>query len=234
MIVVITSCAPTVAFSTPATAAIAAPARAASTITRKMCSPFAMPAHEEPTQTATIAPVMYWPCPPMLNRPQRNAKATASPVRISVVVRISVCERLYGASAFEFVSHQKKTRCDVNGKIDVVVAEVEEPVQPGAVPHRLVGLERVVTRGEHDEAAREERDRRREDRRDDPARPLREGKARGRARADAVGVAVRRCDAACVVRELAHTAASLLPPVIAIPSCSSVTLGSYSPTIRPS
>jgi UTP-glucose-1-phosphate uridylyltransferase len=54
------------------------------------------------------------------------------------------------------------------------------------------------------------------------------------AEVDAVGVAVRRCDAACIVRELAHTAASLLPPVIAIPSCSSVTLGSYSPTIRPS
>jgi len=53
-----------------------------------------MPAHEEPTHTATIAPVMYWPCPPMLKRPQRNANDTASPVRISVVVSSSVCDRL--------------------------------------------------------------------------------------------------------------------------------------------
>ena len=37
----------------------------------------------------------YWPWPPMLNMPQRNANATASPVRISVVVCSSVCVRLY-------------------------------------------------------------------------------------------------------------------------------------------
>jgi hypothetical protein len=29
-----------------------------------------------------IAPTMYWPWPPMLNRPQRKANATARPVRI--------------------------------------------------------------------------------------------------------------------------------------------------------
>ena len=110
MIVVITSCAPTVAFSRPATAAIAAPATHARRIARKTCSPFAIPAHDEPTHTATIAPVMYWPWPPMLNRPQRNANDTARPVRMSVVVSSSVCVRLNGASAFAFVSHQKKTR----------------------------------------------------------------------------------------------------------------------------
>ena len=37
----------------------------------------------------------YWPWPPMLNMPQRNANATASPQRISVVVCSRVCERLY-------------------------------------------------------------------------------------------------------------------------------------------
>ena len=35
----------------------------------------------------------------MLNRPQRKAKATASPVRISGVVMISVCCRLSAAVA---------------------------------------------------------------------------------------------------------------------------------------
>ena len=57
-----------------------------------------MLSNDEPTQTAMIAPARYWPWPPMLNRPQRNANATASPTRISVVVRISVCWRLKAAS----------------------------------------------------------------------------------------------------------------------------------------
>ncbi len=39
----------------------------------------------------------YWPWPPMLNIPQRKANATASPVRISVVVCRSVWLRLYAA-----------------------------------------------------------------------------------------------------------------------------------------
>ena len=56
-----------------------------------MCRNEFIPSNEEPSHTAKTAPTMYWPWPPMLNRPQRNAKATASPVRISVVVMISVC-----------------------------------------------------------------------------------------------------------------------------------------------
>ena len=51
-----------------------------------MCSSAGMPSNDEPTQTAKIEPMMYWPWPPMLNRPQRNANATARPVRISGVV----------------------------------------------------------------------------------------------------------------------------------------------------
>ena len=47
-----------------------------------------MPLNDEPIQTASTAPTMYWPWPPMLKRPQRNANATARPVRISVVVRM--------------------------------------------------------------------------------------------------------------------------------------------------
>ena len=62
-----------------------------------MCRKPGIPANDEPTQTAAIEPTMYWPWPPMLNRPARNANATASPMRISGVVRISVCCRLSAA-----------------------------------------------------------------------------------------------------------------------------------------
>ena len=58
-----------------------------------------IPAKEEPTHTAAIDPMMNCPWPPMLNSPARKAKATASPVRISGVVTISVCWRLIAASA---------------------------------------------------------------------------------------------------------------------------------------
>ena len=40
---------------------------------------------------------MYWPCPPMLKSPLRNAKATASPQSNSDVVRSSVCWRFAAA-----------------------------------------------------------------------------------------------------------------------------------------
>ncbi len=56
-----------------------------------------MPGSEEPTQAATVGPTMYWPWPPMLNRPQRKANATARPQRISGVVSISVCCRFIAA-----------------------------------------------------------------------------------------------------------------------------------------
>ena len=56
------------------------------------------PAKSTPSQLATMRPTMYWPLPPMLNIPQRNAKATARPVRMSGVVCRSVCEMLYAAN----------------------------------------------------------------------------------------------------------------------------------------
>ena len=92
MIVEITSLAPTVAFSRPAIPAHAAPAAEASTITSTMCSTC-----EDPIHTATIPPTVYWPWPPMLNSPARNANATASPTRISGVVAIRVCCRFSAA-----------------------------------------------------------------------------------------------------------------------------------------
>ena len=48
-------------------------------------------------ETAAVWPARYCPCPPMLNIPQRNAKASASPVSISGVATISVCWRFEAA-----------------------------------------------------------------------------------------------------------------------------------------
>src|SRR5215218_10841422 len=63
MIVEITSLAPTVAFSTPAIPAHAAPAAQARTITSRTCSTWGIPLNFEPNQTATIEPTRYWPWP---------------------------------------------------------------------------------------------------------------------------------------------------------------------------
>ena len=59
MIVEITSLAPTVAFSTPAIPAQAAPARQAATIASTMCGKPGIPVNDEPTQTAAIPPTVY-------------------------------------------------------------------------------------------------------------------------------------------------------------------------------
>src|SRR5262245_14981630 len=95
MIVTTTSCAPTVAFRKPAMPARSAPARPAAAMPRTTCGNWAMLAKDEPTQTAASEPAMYWPCPPMLKSPQRNANATARPVKINVVVRRRVCWSAY-------------------------------------------------------------------------------------------------------------------------------------------
>ena len=85
MIVEITSLAPVAAFRTPAIPAHTAPAAAAATIANTMCRTAGIPANEEPIQTAAISPTVYWPWPPMLNMPARNANATARPTRINGV-----------------------------------------------------------------------------------------------------------------------------------------------------
>ena len=54
---------------------------------------------------------MYWPWPPMLNRPQRNANATARPVRISGVVMISVC--------WSFSAARMRSSSESHGKIQL-------------------------------------------------------------------------------------------------------------------
>ena len=61
----------------------AAPASAPATIAATMCRKPGSQGSDEPTQRPMIEPTRYWPCPPMLNIPQRNANATASPVKTS-------------------------------------------------------------------------------------------------------------------------------------------------------
>ena len=68
---------------------------------------------DEPIHTAKIEPAKYWPWPPMLNMPQRNANATARAVRMIGVVSSSVCWRFCAAT--DPVFHQKNTFVDVNG-----------------------------------------------------------------------------------------------------------------------
>ena len=116
MIVEITSWAPTVAFRNPAIPAHAAPASVATTIASVMCRNGFIPSNDEPIHTAQMLPTMYWPWPPMLKRPQRNANATARPVRTSVVVTISVCWRLTAANDSKSLTFQgNQTFASLNG-----------------------------------------------------------------------------------------------------------------------
>src|SRR5207302_10485781 len=116
---------------------------------------------------------------------------------------------------------------------DRVVADLEEPVEPGAAEDRAVGLRRVgeaARRREDDDAADHEGEQERQERRDDAARLLPDAVALRQARA-----ARLRRRVLLELRQLAGQAASLcLPPVIANPSSSSVAVGGNSPTIPPS
>jgi hypothetical protein len=113
---VITSCAPTAALRKPAIPAQTAPISAPATTAARMCTIPGRLGSSEPIQTAVIAPARYWPLPPMLNMPQRNAKATAKPQSTSGTQMISVCCRFSAASdSKSFVCHGKGTWASVNG-----------------------------------------------------------------------------------------------------------------------
>ena len=223
MIVEITSWAPIVAFRKPAIPAQTAPASVATTIARRMCERRRSARRsDEPTQTAMSAPTKYWPWPPMLNIPQRNANATARPVRISGVVMISVCWRLSAAVARSRPGHPR-----------------EEPVEAGAVEDRAVGGERVVAGREHDEAADREREERGEERDDEAARRAGRAPSAPRGSAPCRRRRLRRAPSGCSGGSAAAGRRSRAPPlrpppVIAMPSSSSVTSGGCSPTISPS
>ena len=116
MIVEITSCVPTVAFRKPAIPAQTAPMSAPATIAKRTWTNPGRPGSSEPIQTAMIAPPRYWPWPPMLNMPQRNAKPTASPVSTSGTKLISVCCRLNAAVDSMSSTFQGNHTCaSVNG-----------------------------------------------------------------------------------------------------------------------
>ena len=108
-------------------------------------------------ETATIEPARYWPWPPMLKRPQRNANATARPDEHERVQRSSVCWRFAAADdAMSSVFQGNQTWALVNGQADVVAPDVEEPVEAGAPKIALYVLSVSATLpvvSEHDDAA---------------------------------------------------------------------------------
>ena len=114
MIVVITSCAPTVPFNRPAIPASAAPASIAPKIETMISSRLGSSTtfgSSVAISTAAIAPERYCPLPPMLKRPQRNANATARPVSTSAVHSSSVCWRFAAAvDVMSSVFHGNQTR----------------------------------------------------------------------------------------------------------------------------
>ena len=96
------------------------------------------------TSSAHTDPTQNWPVPPMLKRPQRNANATAKPVRTSGVNCTSVEIRLVSASSAS----------TPNGLPGM---QVERPVEAGADPELLVDVERVGARERHREPAHDQR-----------------------------------------------------------------------------
>ena len=92
MIVVITSCAPVCALSTPAIPPQIAPPIMPATNATSRCRPEGSD-QPKPTYPAKRAPMMSWPWAPMLNRPARKARETPSPAQISGAARSTVMLR---------------------------------------------------------------------------------------------------------------------------------------------
>ena len=117
-----------------------------------------------PTHTETIAPMVHWPWPPMLNRPQRKAKATAS-------------------DGEDQRRREEQRLLEVEGRVLAVRAghPREEPVEPGAVEDALVDGERVVAGRRDHHAADQERQDRGDERGEEPAsrQPDRDAEAAG-------------------------------------------------------
>ena len=112
MIVVITSCAPTVPFSKPAIPARNAPASIAGDESRAAAGPRQVEHLGQlgRDQDGGDRAARYWPLPPMLKSPQRKANATARPTSTSTVQSSSVCWRFEAASeAKSSVFHGNQT-----------------------------------------------------------------------------------------------------------------------------
>ena len=137
-----------------------------------------------------------------------------------------------GEPAEDERSHDDEGLLEVRGLGRAVAVPGDEPGEARPVEDRAIGVDRVVPGREHDEAADEERERRRDDRDDEPLRvePL-------LALADRRGDRRRPRLAGCRGKgRLRHdvTAGSWVTPVIARPSVFSGTSGENSPTISPS
>ena len=158
MIVEITSCAPTVALRNPAIPAISGAGQRADQ-------------HRERHVQVRVH-ALERGADPHGEDPPGEVLALAADVEQAA----AECER-------DGETHEDERRrldqrlLEVEGRDRVEVPrDLEEPVQPRPLEDRLVRLERVLARrDEDDEAAHDERDQHREERRDEPARPLREG-----------------------------------------------------------
>ena len=130
-----------------------------STIASVMCRNGFNPSNDEPIHTAQMLPTMYWPWPPMLKRPQRNANATARPVRTSVVVTISVCWRLTAANDSKSLTfHGNQTFASLNGSPISLLPTSKNHESP-ALEDRAVRRDGVLARRhEHHQSADEERE----------------------------------------------------------------------------
>ena len=155
---------------------------------------------------------MYWPLPPMLNMPQRKAKATASAVRSSGVVMIRVCCRSLAAARVSCPVSQR------NGQFRPVPSKIALYVPSGLWPVKATTI--PATRNASTVAANGI---------STPPRVVENQRVRRPVPPSSGG------SGGCWTVALRHAATSSRPPpVIAIPSSSSDTSGAYSPTIRPS
>ena len=91
MIVVITSCAPVRALSSPAIPPNIAPPIAPAATASGTCNQPG-PSNAKPTHNEVIPPANIWPVAPMLNNPPLNAIDTARPLSRSGVVPAIVFE----------------------------------------------------------------------------------------------------------------------------------------------
>ena len=161
-----------------------------------------------PTKSAAMKPTQYCPWPPMLNRPAAEGE----------------CDRQRGQDQRR--RHAQRLLEVLGGDPALVAGHPrEEPVEARSVEDRAVGGDRVVAGDQDDEAPDQEGEHGRGERDERSADPLVEDARE--AREPGLGRWLRGS-------ALAHAASFAPPPVIAIPSSSSVASGPYSPTIRPS
>ena len=104
---------------------------------------------------------MYWPWPPMLNIPQRKAKATASAVRMIGVVKSSVCCRFVRGDRARVPREPHVTASRTGSGRSSCRPGRTSRARPGE--DRVVDADRALPGQRDDETAHEEGEERRED-----------------------------------------------------------------------